>query len=102
MSHRLAGALATGSFVVSSALCVVAAVVLVLEWDTPLLPRRFGMKEYAIAFSLVIGGVGPSSARGASNPIGWIFCGLGVLAGMMAVATEYAPWTTGPSNSSWR
>ncbi|MGH2634762.1 MAG: histidine kinase [Actinomycetota bacterium] len=93
MTPRRARALAGGSFAVSALLCAGAAVVLVLGWDTPLLPNEFGVKGYGIAFSLVIGGVGAViAARRPANPIGWIFCGLGVVGGVLAFATEYARW----------
>jgi signal transduction histidine kinase len=85
--------LAWGSFAISVALCIAATVVLVLGWDTPIGPTEFGVKGYGIAFSLVIGGVGAViAARRPENPIGWIFCVLGVVAGVLAFATEYARW----------
>jgi signal transduction histidine kinase len=86
-------ALASGSFVFSAILSAGAAVFLVLDWDTPLRPTEFGTRGYAIAWSMVVGGVGAVLAsRRPKNPIGWIFCGLGLVAGVLAFATEYARW----------
>jgi signal transduction histidine kinase len=86
-------ALASGSFVFSAILWASAAVFLVLAWDTPLRPTEFGTRGYAIAWSMVLGGVGAVLAsRRPKNPIGWIFCGLGLVAGVLAFATEYARW----------
>ena len=86
-------ALAAGSFVVSAILSAGAAVFLVLAWDTPMRPNEFGTRGYAIVWSMVIGGVGAVLAsRRPKNPIGWIFCILGVLAGVLAFTSEYARW----------
>ena len=85
--------LAAGSFVVSATLSAGAAVFLVLAWDTPMRPNEFGTRGYAIVWSLVIGGVGAVLAsRRPKNPIGWIFCILGLLAGVLAFTSEYARW----------
>jgi signal transduction histidine kinase len=85
--------LAAGSFVVSAILSAGAAVFLVLAWDTPMRPNEFGTRGYAIVWSLVIGGVGAVLAsRRPKNPIGWIFCILGLLAGVLAFTSEYARW----------
>ena len=85
--------LAAGSFVVSAILSAGAAVFLVLAWDTPMRPNEFGTRGYAIVWSLVIGGVGAVLAsRRSKNPIGWIFCILGLLAGVLAFTSEYARW----------
>ena len=85
--------LAAGSFVVSAILSAGAAVFLVLAWDTPMRPTEFGTRGYAIVWSLVIGGVGAVLAsRRPKNPIGWIFCILGLVAGVLAFTSEYARW----------
>jgi signal transduction histidine kinase len=85
--------LAAGSFVVSAILSAGAAVFLVLAWDTPMRPTEFGTRGYAIVWSLVIGGVGTVLAsRRPKNPIGWIFCILGLVAGVLAFTSEYARW----------
>ena len=85
--------LAAGSFVVSAILSAGAAVFLVLAWDTPMRPNEFGTRGYAIVWSLVIGSVGAVLAsRRPKNPIGWIFCILGLLAGVLAFTSEYARW----------
>jgi signal transduction histidine kinase len=85
--------LAGGSFVVSAILSAGAAVFLLLAWGTPMRLTEFGTKGYAIVWSLVVGGVGAvlASLR-PRNPIGWIFCGLGLLAGILAFTSEYARW----------
>jgi hypothetical protein len=85
--------LAGGSFAVSAILSAGAAVFLVLAWDTPMRLTEFGTRGYAIVWSLVVGGVGAvlASLR-PRNPIGWIFCGLGLLAGILAFTSEYARW----------
>jgi signal transduction histidine kinase len=85
--------LAWGSLGISAALCAAAAFVLVLGWETPVGPTEFGVKGYGIAFSLVVGGVGAViAARRPENPIGWIFCVLGIIGGVLGFATEYARW----------
>src|SRR5438477_3370526 len=93
MSGRRVSALAWGSFGLTVALCLGTAVFLALGWSVPTLPNEFGFKGYAIAFALVFGALGVVLAdRRPLNPIGWIFCAIGVLAGVMAVTTEYARW----------
>ncbi len=93
MSGRRASALAWGSFGLTVALCLGTVVFITLAWTVPMLPTEFGFKGYAIAFALVVGGLGLLLAeRKPQNPIGWIFCALGVIAGTMALTTEYARW----------
>jgi signal transduction histidine kinase len=93
MTARKARFLTWGSFGLSALLCAATVPFLVLAWDTPLRPTEFGSKGYAIAWSLVLSGVGAVLAsRRPKNPIGWIFCGLGLMAGVLAFATEYARW----------
>ncbi len=84
---------ARGSFAITLALCLGTAVFLGLAWSVPKLGNEFGFKGYAIAFALVLGGLGLLLAeRRPPNPIGWIFCARGVMAGTMALTTEYARW----------
>jgi signal transduction histidine kinase len=84
---------AWGSFAITLALCLGTVVLLLLAWNVPKLATEFGFKGYAIAFALVVGGLGLVLAdRRPQNPIGWIFCVLGVVAGAMALTTEYARW----------
>jgi signal transduction histidine kinase len=93
MSGRRVRVVAWGTFGLTVGLCLGTVVFVALAWTVPMLPSEFGFKGYAIAFALVVGGVGVVLAdRRPSNPIGWIFCALGVLAGIMAVTTEYARW----------
>lgn len=93
MTSRRARAAAGGTFVVCVLLSAGATVFLVLAWDTPVQPTEFGAKGYAIAWSVVVGGVGAVlAARRPSNPIGWIFCALGIVSGIIALGTEYARW----------
>jgi signal transduction histidine kinase len=85
--------LAWGALAVSGTLCAVTAVFIALAWSVPILPSEFGFKGYAVAFSLVTGAVGAVIAsRRPSNAIGWILCGLSVIAGLLALANEYARW----------
>jgi signal transduction histidine kinase len=84
---------ALGSFAITLALCLGTVVFLALAWSVPKLPNEFGFKGYAIAFALVVGGLGLLLAdRRPENAIGWIFCALGVIAGTIALTTEYARW----------
>jgi hypothetical protein len=84
---------ARGSFAITLALCLGTAVFLGLAWDVPKLANEFGFKGYAAAFGLVLGGLGLLLAdRRPENPIGWIFCALGVVAATTALTTEYARW----------
>jgi signal transduction histidine kinase len=85
--------LAWGALAVSGTLCAATAVFIALAWNVPILPNEFGFKGYAVAFSLVTGAVGAVIAsRRPSNAIGWILCGLGVIAGFLALGNEYARW----------
>jgi signal transduction histidine kinase len=93
MRRRTLQLAARGSFAITLALCLGTVVFLGLAWNVPKLASEFGFKGYAIAFALVVGGIGLLLAdRRPQNPIGWIFCGLGVIAGTMALTTEYARW----------
>ncbi|MDP9329958.1 MAG: GAF domain-containing sensor histidine kinase [Actinomycetota bacterium] len=93
MSQRRLRLAARGSFALTLVLCLGTVVFLGLAWNVPKLGSEFGFKGYAIAFALVVGGLGLLLAdRRPSNPIGWIFCALGVIAGTMALTTEYARW----------
>ena len=70
VSRSSVRALAGGSFVLTAVLSAGAAVFLVLAWDTPLRPTEFGTRGYAIAWSMVMGGVGAVLAsRRPKNPI---------------------------------
>jgi signal transduction histidine kinase len=85
--------LAWGALAVSAASCAATAVFIALAWSVPILPSEFGFKGYAVVFSLVTGAVGTVIAsRRPSNAIGWILCGVGVIAALMTLANEYARW----------
>ncbi|MGA9161233.1 MAG: GAF domain-containing sensor histidine kinase [Actinomycetota bacterium] len=93
MRRRTLRLAARGSFAITLALCLGTVVFLALAWNVPKLRSEFGFKGYAIAFALVLGGLGLLLAdRRPPNPIGWIFCALGLIAGTMALTTEYARW----------
>jgi signal transduction histidine kinase len=93
MRRRTLRLAARGSFAITLALCLGTVVFLALAWNVPKLENEFGFKGYAIAFAVVVGGLGLLLAdRRPQNPIGWIFCALGVIAGTMALTTEYARW----------
>jgi signal transduction histidine kinase len=93
MSGRRVRALAWGSFGLTVALCLGTVVFIALAWSVPTLTTEFGFKGYAVAFAVVVGGLGVVLAdRRPANPIGWIFCALGLLAGIIALSTEYARW----------
>jgi len=86
-------ALAFGSLAASVALSVGAVAYLVKGWSIPLLPTEFGVKGDSVMFALVIGGIGATIAiRQPRNAIGWIFCGIGMIAGAMALSAAYARW----------
>ena len=81
--------LARGAFAVSAALSAVAVVFLVLAIDVPSLPNEFGPKGFAIAFALSLGGMGGVVAsRRPENPIGWIFCVVGLFAGARHLSAQ--------------
>ncbi|MGA9161427.1 MAG: histidine kinase [Actinomycetota bacterium] len=85
--------LVQASVVASALLCLSAAFFLARAWEIPALPTEFGPKGVPIAFSLTFACLGAVVAgRRPSNPIGWIFCVLGILWGVTAVGTEYARW----------
>jgi len=93
MRERRVRELAWGSFGLTVALCLGSGVFIALAWSVPTLPTEFGFKGYAIGFALVVGGLGVVLAdRRPANPIGWIFCAVGLLAGFIALSTEYARW----------
>lgn len=93
MSTRSVRFLALGSLTLIVACSVVASVFAVLAWNAPPPPNDFGPKGFAVALGLAYGTVGAIVAtRRPSNPIGWIFCGAGVLASIQAVGTSYALW----------
>jgi signal transduction histidine kinase len=93
MTAREARFVAWGSFGLSALLCAATVPFLVLAWDVPMLPTEFGTKGYGVVWSITVAAVGALlAARRPSNPIGWIFCALGVVAGVSAFATEYARW----------
>jgi signal transduction histidine kinase len=93
MTERSTRAVAWGSLGLAFSLCGVAAVFLGLAWDSEAPATQFGPRGFTIAFSVVFAVVGSVVAsRRPSNPIGWIFCGVGLLAGIQAVGSEYARW----------
>jgi signal transduction histidine kinase len=93
MRGRRLRLVARGSFATTLAMCLGTAVFVGLGWSVPKLGNEFGFKGYSIAFAFVLSGVGLLLAdRRPANPIGWIFCALGVIAGAMALTTEYARW----------
>ena len=86
-------ALAFGSLFASVALSVGAVAYLVKGRAIPLLPTEFGAKGDSVVFALVIGAIGTTIAiRQSRNEIGWIFCGVGVVAGLLAFSGAYARW----------
>ncbi len=93
MTTKRVRGLAFGSLAVSVTLGVWAVAYLVKGWSIPLLPTEFGAKGYSVLFALVIGGVGTVIAiRRPGNAIGWIFCGIGIIAGFLAFSEAYARW----------
>ncbi|HYJ59848.1 MAG TPA: histidine kinase [Actinomycetota bacterium] len=93
MAPKRVRLLAWGSFAISMALSAAALVFLVLSWGVPPLPTEFGPKGFSIAFAVVGGGVGAVlAARRPGNPIGWIFCGVGVVSALQALGADYARW----------
>ena len=93
MTARSTRALAWGSFAISAGLSLGTAVFIMLAWSVPVLSTEFGFKGYTIALSLALAIVGAILvSRVPENAIGWIFCGLGILGGVMGLTTEYARW----------
>ncbi len=75
----------------SVGLAVVAAVFLVLARTTPQPSGSFGFRGFAIVFALTFGTIGPLiAARHPGNPIGWIFCAMGIASGFQEAASQYA------------
>ncbi len=94
MSARSVKLLAWGSLFIVVAGSVVATVFTVLAWAAPEPLNDFGPRGFAAALGLAFGTVGAIVAsRRPSNPIGWIFCGAGVLSVIQAVGTSYALWS---------
>jgi signal transduction histidine kinase len=88
-----ARAVAIGSAVLTVLVATAATVFLVLSWSAPQPPTQFGPRGFTIAFALTMGAVGfVVAGRRPSNPIGWIFCVLGVVSAVASLGTEYALW----------
>jgi signal transduction histidine kinase len=93
MTARTASRLAWGMLVATTVLSIGSVVLIVLTWDAPRPPSEFGPRGFSAGVALVFGTVGAVVAsRRPSNPIGWIFCVIGLGAGVQALGTEYALW----------
>ena len=93
MTARTASRLAWGMFAATTVLSIGSVVLVVLTWDQPRPPSEFGPKGFSAGVALVFGAVGAVVAgRRPSNPIGWIFCVIGLGAGVQALGTDYALW----------
>jgi signal transduction histidine kinase len=87
--HRLAWGLWVLGIMVGAA----AVVFLILSWNAPAPPGSFGFRGFALLF--VVGFATPGAliaAKQPDNPIGWIFLGVGLLAGVEELGAQYAMW----------
>jgi signal transduction histidine kinase len=93
MTARTADRLAWGMLAATVVLSIGSVVLIVLTWGAPRPPSEFGPRGFSAGVALVFGAVGAVVAsRRPSNPIGWIFCVIGLGAGVQALGTEYALW----------
>src|SRR5947199_382572 len=71
MRRRTLRLAARGSFAITLSSCLGTVVFLALAWKVPKLGNEFGFKGYAIAYALVVGGLGLLLAdRQPQNPTG--------------------------------
>ncbi|MGZ8579020.1 MAG: histidine kinase [Actinomycetota bacterium] len=93
MTLQRARRLAWSSFGLTVALCLVGAVFHAMSWQVPVPPSLFAHKGYSIPLALAIGGSGAVIAsRRPENPIGWIFCMVGIATAVQAAGEGYAFW----------
>lgn len=91
MSPRAARRLAWSLWGVSMALVALTLVFLILGRATPPPSGSFGFRGFSMVFAVTFGTVGALIAsRHPSNPIGWVFCAIGVIAGVQELAAQYA------------
>lgn len=68
-----------------------ALVILLVSLEAPAPPGQFGFRGFAASFAVTFGTVGALVAsRHPSNPIGWIFVGMGVASGIQELGNQYA------------
>jgi hypothetical protein len=90
MRQTLASRLAWSFWVVSALFTGAGLALLALSATTPI-PERFGFRGFPAIFALAFSTVGAIVAsRRKENPIGWVFCGLGLMAAAQVFAEEYA------------
>jgi signal transduction histidine kinase len=92
MTGRTAALLAWVAWGLTLVFSTVSLVLIALT-ETKGDPTRFGFVGFEAALAAVFGTVGATIAsRRPGNPIGWIFVGLGFVAGIQAVGTEYGTY----------
>jgi hypothetical protein len=86
------GWLALGFWMASVVLSALGIVFLVLSASTPI-PPGFGFRGSDIIFALTFSTVGAVVAgRRPQNPVGWLFCAAGLVAGIVGFAAEYSTY----------
>lgn len=90
MSARTATWLAWSLWLLYMALALGAVIFLILGWSTPP-PASFGFRGFSAIVAVPFSTVGALIAsRRPQNSIGWIFCAIGLGAGLYEFAWEYA------------
>ena len=91
MTARTTKRLVWGSWIVAVALAALAGLFLLLGRSQPQPADTFGFRGFAIIFAVAFATVGALVAsRRPENPIGWIFCAMGVGSGLQELAQQYA------------
>jgi hypothetical protein len=84
------GWLAWGLWVLCVILLGAAVLLLTLSASTPI-PETFGFRGTDVIFALTFSTVGAVVAwRRPQNPVGWVFCAAGLVAGIVGFAAEYS------------
>ena len=92
-SHRLASRIAWTLWMISLMSVAVVWTLLGLNWSTPV-PDIWGVRGSEVIMWMTFATVGAVIAsRRPENPIGWIFCAVGVLQAAQNIATEYANYS---------
>jgi hypothetical protein len=90
MKQRTAAGLAWGSFAIGLAITVAALMLLFLSLSARSSSSEYGFRGFGAIFVLSFGGVGAVVAsRRPSNPLGWLFCWMGLANAVQLLGQQY-------------